>query len=378
MVADEPRGGGALAVLPVDADGWRAELGVDAEGDPQGEDERASSAPASRAWPRGSPAFAAAPARCSSPPPPPTSSRAAAWACSRPAPAWARASPTCCRRPSPAPPPAAASSSARRPRPCSASWPRTSCPSSPRRCRRAGAGRCSWAARTTSAGGGSTRPSPPRARRCRTASARSRSPTSSGGRAAARSTSRRCRTAPPRSCRALAELARELRSSRATCLGRHCPSRRGCHWRLARSRAEAAHLVCVNHALLLTGPETLPPFEDVVIDEAHLLYHEATEAFSEEIDARTLDLLLADLRGRRRQRPLPLRLRAAARRAEPGEARALAAAADACERAARAAPRPGARRRRDARRARRRGPTTTTSSGASAAAGGARRSASTT
>jgi len=133
---------------------------------------------------------------------------------------------------------------------------------------------------------------------------------------------------------ALAELARELRSSRATCLGRHCPSRRGCHWRLARSRAEAAHLVCVNHALLLTGPETLPPFEDVVIDEAHLLYHEATEAFSEEIDAVAVDLLLADLRGRRRQRPLPLRLRAAARRAEPGEARTLVAAADSCERAA--------------------------------------------
>ncbi|MEI6451004.1 MAG: ATP-dependent DNA helicase, partial [Actinomycetes bacterium] len=133
---------------------------------------------------------------------------------------------------------------------------------------------------------------------------------------------------------ALAELARELRSSRATCLGRHCPSRRACHWRLARSRAEAAHLLCVNHALLLTAPDTLPPFEDVVIDEAHLLYHEATEAYSEEIDAVAIDLLLADLHGRRRQRPLPLRLRAAARRAEPGEARTLAAAADSCERAA--------------------------------------------
>ena len=133
---------------------------------------------------------------------------------------------------------------------------------------------------------------------------------------------------------ALAELARELRSSRATCLGRHCPSRRGCHWRLARSRAEAAHLLCVNHALLLTAPETLPPFEDVVIDEAHLLYHEATEAFSEEIDAVAIDLLLTDLRGRRRQRALPMRLRAAARRAEPGEARTIVAAADACERAA--------------------------------------------
>jgi ATP-dependent DNA helicase DinG len=133
---------------------------------------------------------------------------------------------------------------------------------------------------------------------------------------------------------ALADLARELRSSRATCLGRSCPVRRGCHWRLARARAQAAHLVCVNHALLLTAAEALPPFEDVVIDEAHLLYHEATEAFSRRVDARSLDLLLADLRGHRRQRPLATRLRAAARGVGAAEARALAAAAEACEHAA--------------------------------------------
>ena len=137
---------------------------------------------------------------------------------------------------------------------------------------------------------------------------------------------------------ALADLARESRSSRATCLGRFCPARKGCHWRLARSRAEAAHLVCVNHALLLTGRETLPAFEDVVIDEAHLLYHEATEAFSDRVDARSLDQLLGDLSGRHRQRPLAQRLRAAARRLGPDEARAVVAAADACDVAAEEAP----------------------------------------
>ena len=133
---------------------------------------------------------------------------------------------------------------------------------------------------------------------------------------------------------ALAEAARELRSSRATCMGRHCPARRACHWRAARTRAESAHLVCVNHALLLTGPDTLPPFEDVVIDEAHLLYHEAIESFTEEVDSLALDLVLADLRGRRGVRALPQRLRAAARRAEPEQARSLDAAAEACEHAA--------------------------------------------
>ncbi len=137
---------------------------------------------------------------------------------------------------------------------------------------------------------------------------------------------------------ALPDLARELRSSRATCLGRYCPARRGCHWRLARARAEAAHLVCVNHALLLSGRDTLPAFEDVVIDEAHLLYHEATEAFSDRVDAQSLDQLLGDLRGRHRQRSLPHRLRAAARRLPPDEARWVVATADACERAAEEAP----------------------------------------
>jgi len=131
---------------------------------------------------------------------------------------------------------------------------------------------------------------------------------------------------------ALAELSRELRSSRATCLGRHCPARRLCHWRLARSRAEAAHLVCVNHALLLTGREVLPAFEQVVVDEAHLLPSEATSAFSEAVDWWSLELLARAVRGPGRQRPLGARLRALARRAEPAPAAALRSAADAAER----------------------------------------------
>ncbi len=137
---------------------------------------------------------------------------------------------------------------------------------------------------------------------------------------------------------ALADLGHEVRSSRATCLGRYCPARRGCHWRLARSRAEAAHLVCINHALLLSGRDTLPAFDDVVIDEAHLLYHEATEAFSDRVDAQGVEQLLGDLRGRHRQRPLTQRLRAATRKLPPDDGRRLDASADACERAASEAP----------------------------------------
>ena len=126
---------------------------------------------------------------------------------------------------------------------------------------------------------------------------------------------------------ALPSLAHELRSSRATCLGRRCPTRRLCHWRVARSQAEAAHLVCINHALLLTGPDTLPPFADLVIDEAHLLHGEAISAYGSVVDAAALDGLAAELRGRGRQRPLAARLRAAARHAGPDEGRILAATA---------------------------------------------------
>ncbi len=133
---------------------------------------------------------------------------------------------------------------------------------------------------------------------------------------------------------ALRELARELRSSRSTCLGRHCPHRRACYWLLARKRAEAAHVVCVNHALLLTGRETLPPFEDVVIDEAHLLPQEATEALSECVEAAALELLVAELRGDRRRRGLSGRLHSAARKVLSEDAPALLTAAAASERAA--------------------------------------------
>jgi len=131
----------------------------------------------------------------------------------------------------------------------------------------------------------------------------------------------------------LAGLARELRSSSATCLRRRCPARMHCHWRLARARAEAAHLVCVNHALLLSGA-ALPSFEHVVIDEAHLLPGEATAAFSDRVDWATIDGFVWTVRGRRRQRSLAVRLRAAGARLETQQKAACEAAADVLERAA--------------------------------------------
>ncbi|HWO94615.1 MAG TPA: helicase C-terminal domain-containing protein, partial [Dehalococcoidia bacterium] len=60
-------------------------------------------------------------------------------------------------------------------------------------------------------------------------------------------------------------------------------ARGGCYVQQARRRAEGAHLLIVNHALLLsdlaTGGHLLPEYDHLVIDEAHHLEDEATSQF---------------------------------------------------------------------------------------------------
>jgi DNA polymerase-3 subunit epsilon/ATP-dependent DNA helicase DinG len=56
-----------------------------------------------------------------------------------------------------------------------------------------------------------------------------------------------------------------------------------CFLQRARKQAEGSHIVVVNHALLLsdtaTGGRVLPPYQHLVIDEAHHLEEEATRQF---------------------------------------------------------------------------------------------------
>ncbi len=94
----------------------------------------------------------------------------------------------------------------------------------------------------------------------------------------------------------------------------------------------------MNHALLLTGGDTLPPFDDLVVDEAHLLPDEAVSIFTERVDRGSVDDLLGELRGRHGRRPLAAVTRAAAGKVAAEAATALAAAADGFERAARLLP----------------------------------------
>ena len=85
------------------------------------------------------------------------------------------------------------------------------------------------------------------------------------------------------------------------CLGERCPHRRGgsCFLARARARAEAAHLIIVNHALLLSDVamegRLLPEFHHLVIDEAHHLEARATESLGFAVNQRQLDGLLNSL-----------------------------------------------------------------------------------
>jgi DNA polymerase-3 subunit epsilon/ATP-dependent DNA helicase DinG len=77
-----------------------------------------------------------------------------------------------------------------------------------------------------------------------------------------------------------------------TCTGSRCPDFRDCFFFRARKQAEAAHIVVVNHALLLADlvseSNVLPQYDHLVLDEAHNLEEVATEQFSFRLDQVTL------------------------------------------------------------------------------------------
>ncbi len=89
-----------------------------------------------------------------------------------------------------------------------------------------------------------------------------------------------------------------LNGENATCTGDQCAAE-NCPLHLARRRAEQAHLVIVNHALLLSDVANqghiLPFFEDLIIDEAHHMEAAVTNGLSFEADKRFLSTILDEV-----------------------------------------------------------------------------------
>ena len=94
----------------------------------------------------------------------------------------------------------------------------------------------------------------------------------------------------------------KLAEHEGACVASQCVfQKRGqCFLFRARRQAESAHIVVVNHALLLSDLGTdggvLPPYQHLIIDEAHHLEAEATRQFGFEIDAARLVAHLDQIR----------------------------------------------------------------------------------
>jgi DNA polymerase-3 subunit epsilon/ATP-dependent DNA helicase DinG len=84
-----------------------------------------------------------------------------------------------------------------------------------------------------------------------------------------------------------------------TCTGPRCAHFRECFFFKARRMAEAAHIVVVNHALLIADlaaqTHVLPPYDHLIIDEAHNLEDVATDQLSFSIDQAALLTFLDDI-----------------------------------------------------------------------------------
>lgn len=96
----------------------------------------------------------------------------------------------------------------------------------------------------------------------------------------------------------------QLRADAESCDPARCPYFHDdtCFFYRARHRAESAHLVVVNHALLLsdvtTGNRVLPEHHYLVVDEAHHLEDQATSHLGFVVDQRGLERFLDGLVGR--------------------------------------------------------------------------------
>ena len=90
----------------------------------------------------------------------------------------------------------------------------------------------------------------------------------------------------------------KLSGENAVCTTDHCMAE-NCPLHRARMKAEQAHLVIVNHSLLLSdvanNGHILPDFMDLIIDEAHHLESAVTDGLSFRTDKRSLETIFDEI-----------------------------------------------------------------------------------
>lgn len=96
---------------------------------------------------------------------------------------------------------------------------------------------------------------------------------------------------------------REISATSENCIGQSCPDFDGCFVTLMRQRAVEADLVVVNHHLLCADlavressfGEVIPPYDTLIVDEAHLLEDVATQYFGVVVSSHRVDDLCRDV-----------------------------------------------------------------------------------
>ncbi len=88
----------------------------------------------------------------------------------------------------------------------------------------------------------------------------------------------------------------EIKSDRDDCLGQSCPTYNQCHYFSSREALATANIIITNQSLVtidyVTGNNLLPPYDLLVIDEAHQLPDFALKSFSEETSERAIKQLV--------------------------------------------------------------------------------------
>ena len=101
----------------------------------------------------------------------------------------------------------------------------------------------------------------------------------------------------------------DVRSDADDCLGKRCPTYKSCFFQAARRRIHNADLIVVNHALFFAdlsmrraGHGVLPPYDAVILDEAHTIEDAAADHFGVSVSSTQLRFLLGRLFNQRRKR----------------------------------------------------------------------------
>lgn len=87
------------------------------------------------------------------------------------------------------------------------------------------------------------------------------------------------------------------RADNYDCLRRNCEHLEQCFYFKKEWEAESAHILTVNHSLLLKYPRAYPQFSRMIVDEADELYAEALDAFSHTVSFRETNEILRQTTG---------------------------------------------------------------------------------